>query len=77
MTTLNDPQLQVNPEDYALYKFFGTIPEEDYTLSVFGLRDKTILEACVYKGLLLRSRDAALACSQFVEGPCREEEVEK
>lgn len=37
MTTLNDPQLQVDRDDYPLYFFFGVIPEEDTELVVLGL----------------------------------------
>jgi hypothetical protein len=66
LTTLNDPQLQVNRDEFPIFLFFGRIPEEDYAISVFGLPSE---QTNIFKGLLLRSRDAALACPQFKEGP--------
>lgn len=62
LTTLNDATLQVDRDQFPLYLFFATIPEEDYAMAVFGLPcPQSPPEAPVYTSLVLRSRDVALA----------------
>lgn len=52
MTTLNDPNLQVSPDDFPIFQFFSKIPEEDMALSVFGYKPK---DSSHYSSIILRA----------------------
>lgn len=56
MTTLNDPSLQVDKDNFPIYFFFGKIPNEDNNVAIFGL-PKDGNDKC-YKGILIRSLES-------------------
>ena len=62
LTTLDNPRLQRDVEEFPILQFFARIPEGDMKLAVYGLPVPGVRAADgrpVYEGLVLRSLDVS------------------